>query len=157
MKVALNRKPQGSNEQRKTLNLISTGLPKELLEDVEKFARIFKGKVYKEFSENITHVIVYPNPAQRAKRTMKYLNGLIQGCWIVTYRCKYTTSLFSMFLLSLVFFFSYTNFFLLGIQESIIRNELLDEQSYEVTEDGYGIGAPEYCRLKVKDITLRQQ
>ena len=142
-------KTSKAKEEKKILNLITTNLTSGLQEDVDKFVRMFKGKIYKEFSENITHVIVYPNQdagSSQAKRTLKYLHGLIEGCWIVTYRCKY-----------LVLRGKIVNccVFLIGIQDSIVRNQVLDEEDYEITEDGFGVGAPKFCRLQVDRIFIR--
>lgn len=78
-------------DDKRAFNIITSNLPSGLSEDVDKFCRMFKGKVYKEFTDNITHVVVYQTQdrygAKLAKRTLKYLNGLIQGCWIVSYQC----------------------------------------------------------------------
>lgn len=81
-----------NNEEKKILNIITSNLPSQLSEDAEKFCKMFKGKLYKEFSESITHVVVLPNSDRKgmkmAMRTLKYLNGLISGCWIVSYQCN---------------------------------------------------------------------
>ena len=74
------------------INMVTTNLPVNLTDDIEKFCKLYKSRQYKEFSDHITHVIVYPQHDRdtviQAKRTLKYLHGLIQGCWIVSYRCE---------------------------------------------------------------------
>lgn len=80
-------------QEKRIINMITSNLSKNLMDDVDKFCKLYKGRNYKEFCDNITHIIVYPNQDRgnviQAKRTLKYLHGLIQGCWIVSYRCNF--------------------------------------------------------------------
>lgn len=46
------------------------------------------GEIVNKFSERVTHVITIGDHNQLARRTMKYLCGVLQGCWIVGYDCN---------------------------------------------------------------------
>ena len=53
---------------------------------------MFKIKLFKNYNSEISHLIVYPmkdkDTTIQSKRTLKYLYALIDGIWIVSYRCK---------------------------------------------------------------------
>jgi len=61
-------------------------------DEIQKFCRIFRIKVYKEYKPQISHLIVYPlkdkEKTIQAKRTLKYIYALIDGIWVLSYRCN---------------------------------------------------------------------
>ena len=62
-------------------------------EEIHKFSKLFRIKLYKEYKSDFSHLIVYPlkdkDSTIKAKRTLKYLYALIDGVWILSYRCFY--------------------------------------------------------------------
>lgn len=113
-----------SNLMNKQICLVTTALPHNLQDEVQKFCKKFKAKQYKDFNENITHMIIYPSIESKnvvqAKRTVKYVLGVIKGIWIVSFK---------------------------WVINSILNEEVQNEDDYETTEDCYGIGAPRFSRL----------
>jgi len=108
----------------KNICLVTTSLPPNLQDEVQKFCKKFKVKQYKDYNENITHMVIYPSvdtqEVIQAKRTVKYVLGVIKGIWIVSFK---------------------------WIIDSIINDGIQSEVDYEATEDCYGSGAPQYSRL----------
>lgn len=82
----------------KSICIVTTALPHNLQDEVQKFCKKYKAKQYKDFNENITHMVIYPSIDNRnkiqAKRTVKYVLGVIKGIWIVSFKCKFFSSLF---------------------------------------------------------------
>lgn len=45
----------------------------------------YAGSTFQDaFSKNVTHIICSTDDMNRARRTMKYMRGVLNGCWIVT-------------------------------------------------------------------------
>ena len=77
----------------KSINILTTSFPLDMMDEIEKFCKIFKAKQYKVFSDHITHMVFYPAEESgnkiETKRTVKYLMGVINGIWIVSYKCMH--------------------------------------------------------------------
>lgn len=66
--------------------ILCTGLSEGLFETVREVTRSLGGKLVKRMSETVTHVITRPSSTDmRAPRTLKYLQAVQAGCWIVSY------------------------------------------------------------------------
>lgn len=91
---------------KRQIKILISGMPNEIMvfslsklfkylikDEIEKFSSLFKIKLLKEYSPNFTHLITYPlkdkGSTIEAKRTLKYLYALIEGKWILTYRCTF--------------------------------------------------------------------
>ncbi len=82
----------GKESVPKNICLVTTSLPANLQDEVQKFCKKFKVRQYKDYNENCTHMVIYPSIDSRetiqAKRTVKYVLGVIKGIWIVSFKCN---------------------------------------------------------------------
>ncbi len=67
----------------KKMNILTTGIPVEMLKSVKKFCKKHKVKRSTSFNNKVTHLITYPlyetSEKRVAKRTIKYLECLAGG------------------------------------------------------------------------------
>ncbi|PJF17061.1 Protein BREAST CANCER SUSCEPTIBILITY 1-like protein [Paramicrosporidium saccamoebae] len=76
---------------------------------VGEFADLFGLRISQQFDEDVTHIIT-PTKNQVAKRTLKYLRGVLRGCWLVSSE---------------------------WVDICLQEGRLLDEKPFEVTGDEY--------------------
>eukprot|EP00744_Colponema_vietnamica_P026361 GILI01039080.1.p1 GENE.GILI01039080.1~~GILI01039080.1.p1 ORF type:complete len:375 (+),score=88.92 GILI01039080.1:136-1125(+) len=66
-----------------SLVFMSSGLNDKQQESLARLARCLNARVVDSFDDNVTHVVV-PNKGRRcAKRTLKYLFGIVTGKWVI--------------------------------------------------------------------------
>lgn len=69
--------------------MLLSSVPDQFSDEIAKFCKLYKAKLHQSFNNAITHLIVYPETESggviRAKRTVKYLQGMINGIWILSY------------------------------------------------------------------------
>ena len=87
-----NDKSTSKDSVGKNICIVTTTLPTNLQDEVQKFCKTYKAKQYKDWNENVTHMVIYPSIDNsgriQAKRTVKYVLGIIKGVWIVSFKCK---------------------------------------------------------------------
>jgi hypothetical protein len=64
--------------------IVTSGLNKRLLTQLMHLATKLGGTLQQNFTPNVTHVIVNTSNGDQAQRTVKYLLGILNGCWIVS-------------------------------------------------------------------------
>ncbi|KAJ7389986.1 BRCA1-associated RING domain protein 1 [Desmophyllum pertusum] len=75
---------KGSHDSPKVL--LATGLSSEQKVNLQKCARILNASIVNEFSLSVTHIVTSTNNKKGVcPRTIKYLNGVLTGKWIVDY------------------------------------------------------------------------
>jgi len=63
----------------KTLNILLTNVPAQYLDEIKKFCKVYKAKLCSTFSDEVTHVVAFPEEESDAqgiikvKRTVKFL------------------------------------------------------------------------------------
>lgn len=67
--------------------ILGTGLKSKMLEGIRVLETKLGGKLMNEFSSEVTHVVAIPDKSNRIKRTIKYMLGVLAGCWVVSYDC----------------------------------------------------------------------
>ncbi|XP_070565914.1 BRCA1-associated RING domain protein 1-like [Ptychodera flava] len=65
--------------------LIGTALKREHKVKLEQCAKLLKGRVVEDFDNSVTHVVTSCNQDGQCARTMKFLQGILHGKWIVSY------------------------------------------------------------------------
>ncbi|XP_077978849.1 uncharacterized protein LOC144434269 [Glandiceps talaboti] len=65
--------------------VIGTGLKREQRVKLEQFAKLLNGRVVEEFDGSVTHVVTVCNDDGQCPRTMKFLQGVLNGKWIISY------------------------------------------------------------------------
>ena len=69
--------------------ILCTSLCDEYKKRVQARCEEFGGKIVNSISPAVTHVVTRSNNRGIGNtRTLKYLQGILQGCWIVDYECK---------------------------------------------------------------------
>ncbi|KAL0205646.1 hypothetical protein P9112_000953 [Eukaryota sp. TZLM1-RC] len=63
--------------------ILSTGLTKEQHVELEKVLTLLGGKLKSRWSRSVTHVVSTLDSNRRAKRTIKYLQGVVSNCYVV--------------------------------------------------------------------------
>lgn len=72
--------------------VLCTGLSQGLLDTVKEVTRTLGGRMAKRMGDAVTHVITRPSSTDmRAPRTLKYLQAVQYGCWIVSYECAWSS------------------------------------------------------------------
>lgn len=66
--------------------LLATGLSSEQKVNIQKCVRILNASLVNEFSLSVTHIVTATNTKGVCPRTLKYLNGVLTGKWIVKYQ-----------------------------------------------------------------------
>ncbi|KAL9968227.1 hypothetical protein ACROYT_G026577 [Oculina patagonica] len=74
---------KGSHDSPKIL--LATGLNSEQKANLQKCAGILNASIVNEFSLSVTHVVTATSNKGVSPRTIKYLNGVLTGKWIVSY------------------------------------------------------------------------
>ncbi|KAL4449917.1 hypothetical protein ABPG74_015036 [Tetrahymena malaccensis] len=119
-----NSKPK-TRKRNDKINILVSNMPEEFQHEVDKFCKLYKAKQFKDYHEQLTHLVVFPIDQKDdkiiAKRTLKYLSALVEGIWIVGFN---------------------------WIIHSNGYNELKDEEEFEVYGDPYGINTPRESRLR---------
>jgi len=65
--------------------LLATGLSSEQKANLQTCALTLDAKIVSEFSPSVTHIVTTTNGKGVCPRTIKYLNGVLTGKWIVNY------------------------------------------------------------------------
>lgn len=105
------------------LSLVGSGLTRAQLQQARVFAKKQGGRIAECYNGSTTHVIVNADENCRCLRTLKYLQGIASGRWIVDYR---------------------------WIKDSMEKQNILPEATYEVRGDHlYCVNAPQTARLSL--------
>lgn len=113
---------------KRKLCFICSGLSANLLATVKEFAKKHEADYVNQFISGVTHVIVSTIGEKRAaKITLKFLQGIAYGKWIVSYG---------------------------WIKDCIEQGKLLDETSYEATtyNNDIIVAGPQKSRLRKNDL-----
>ncbi|XP_006824924.1 BRCA1-associated RING domain protein 1-like [Saccoglossus kowalevskii] len=65
--------------------IVGTGLKREQKAKLDHCAKLLKGKVLDEFDDSVSHVVTSCNEDGQCPRTMKYLQAILHGKWIVSF------------------------------------------------------------------------
>lgn len=65
--------------------IMVTGLSSDQKHTVEKCAKLLNFTIAKDYSDNVTHLIAACNVKKHCPRTLKFLQGILCGCWIVDF------------------------------------------------------------------------
>ncbi|XP_066301591.1 BRCA1-associated RING domain protein 1-like [Branchiostoma lanceolatum] len=98
MKEALNTKPlhtqpqvvMTTSSQVGQVVALATGLDSKQREALEQCMLVLDGKVVKTFDDQVTHLVAACDDTNRCPRTIKYLQGVLTGKWIVS--CKWVSA-----------------------------------------------------------------
>nr|XP_031844675.1 breast cancer type 1 susceptibility protein homolog [Nomia melanderi] len=71
---------------RQKLRFICSGLQPAQIEQVKKFAILANADYQTQFDPSVTHVIVKEDKGNSASKTLKYLQGVAHGKWVVGYQ-----------------------------------------------------------------------
>jgi hypothetical protein len=92
---------------------------------VQSRLKIFIHYKMRDFDE-ITHIITSVNKKKLCRRTLKYLQGVLEGKWIVDPTCKFKSLILVLHILTLYF---------VGLIDSMKSKKWLPEDKYEVQGD----------------------
>lgn len=81
--VKKKRKVERETSEIEEIVILSTNLDKNEIKALKSNVKKLKGKVVKEYTSKVTHVITTVNEDNIARRTLKYSIGIISGKWIV--------------------------------------------------------------------------
>ncbi|PIK60991.1 putative BRCA1-associated RING domain protein 1-like [Apostichopus japonicus] len=65
--------------------LLGTGLNDKQRNKLQSCARLLRGKVTSDFTQNITHLVANAAAEGRCSRTMKFLQAVLLGKWVVNF------------------------------------------------------------------------
>eukprot|EP00043_Microstomoeca_roanoka_P000290 m.27338 g.27338 ORF g.27338 m.27338 type:complete len:703 (+) comp10232_c0_seq1:10-2118(+) len=72
--------------------IVTTGLTDTLKSEAQRLCRLVGGSIQSHMSPDVTHIVTTCNDKGQVKRTIKYLQGVLSGCWILDaswlYACK---------------------------------------------------------------------
>jgi len=103
--------------------ILGSGLKKAMLEQVVVLTHKLGGTLLKEWSEEVTHLVVLTDDHNRTSRTLKFLMAVMKGLWIVSYN---------------------------WIIDSLADHTWVKEEPYEATGDGIASNTPKKARLDLK-------
>ena len=66
------------------MHIICTGLSSVESREVAMFANTYKATMESSWSPRVTHVVVRTDEDGGTDRTLKYLQGVAGGCWVVS-------------------------------------------------------------------------
>lgn len=103
-----------TNENEKEVHILFTGVTEkemQMMEDqlkhvAESKLHIHVGTELKDM-ENTTHIIASVDRKKQCPRTLKYLNGIVTGKWIVTPQCKVLIDILFFFQKELLLIYAY--------------------------------------------------
>ncbi|CAK9809000.1 Breast cancer type 1 susceptibility protein homolog [Anthophora quadrimaculata] len=76
-----------SNVNKQKFCFVCSGLVSSQIENVKRLAQMVNAKYLSQFDRNVTHVIVKTDKENNgANKTLKYLQGVAYGKWIVSYQ-----------------------------------------------------------------------
>ncbi|CEG83974.1 hypothetical protein RMATCC62417_17834 [Rhizopus microsporus] len=129
--IAPDKVQSTENNKRKEVHVMYTGLSSEDEETLSKLVnskRDTKLKIFIHFKmrdfHDVTHIITSVDNKRLCKRTFKYLQGVLEGKWIVTPACKFRWCCIDV-----------SKKYILGLIESIHADRWLPEDTYEVKGD----------------------
>ncbi|KAM7448499.1 BRCA1-associated RING domain protein 1 [Porites harrisoni] len=101
--------------------LLATGLSSGQKTKLQRCSQILNAKIVNEFSLSVTHIVTATNSKGVCPRTIKYLNGVVTGKWIVNYD---------------------------WIEKCLRRKSWIDETAYEITgTNDAAVEAPKRARI----------
>ncbi|XP_067120465.1 BRCA1-associated RING domain protein 1-like [Centruroides vittatus] len=105
--------------------LMMTGLNSDQKHTVEKCAKLLDFTIAKDYCNDVTHLVASCNVQQHCSRTLKFLQCILNGCWILDF-C--------------------------WIEKCIEKQEKISEEEYEITGAGYQIKTfgPRKARLNAE-------
>lgn len=129
--IAPDKTQSTENNKRKEVHVMYTGLASEDEETLSKLVdskRDTKLKIFVHFKtrdfHDVTHIITSVDNKRLCKRTFKYLQGVLEGKWIVTPACKFRWYCIHV-----------SKKYILGLIDSIHADRWLPEDAYEVKGD----------------------
>ncbi|XP_017886620.1 breast cancer type 1 susceptibility protein homolog [Ceratina calcarata] len=120
--VNVENNPSG---KRQGLCFTCSGLMASQIENVERLARTVNARYVSQFEREVTHVVVMTDENNGANKTLKYLQGIANRKWIVSYR---------------------------WVIDSIKAKRLMDEEQYEVVDCRTLEAGPRRSRLRDTDL-----
>jgi hypothetical protein len=65
--------------------ILGSGLRGSMLEQINILGSQLGARLVAEFDPSVTHIVVVPDHKNATKRTMKYMQAVLNGCWVVSY------------------------------------------------------------------------
>ncbi|XP_017789807.1 PREDICTED: breast cancer type 1 susceptibility protein homolog [Habropoda laboriosa] len=115
-----------SNVNKQRLCFVCSGLVPSQIEHVKRLAQTVNARYMTQFNQDVTHVIVKTDQENNgANKTLKYLQGIAYGKWIVSYQ---------------------------WVMDTLKERRLISEEPYEAVDSRTLEAGPRKSRLKEKDL-----
>lgn len=81
--------------------IMASGLSKGMLDQLKRLINKIGGEFVRSYDDSVSHVVIFCDSDGVPKTTIKLQQGILSGCWVVSFTCKFKI---------ITFFFNYFDF-----------------------------------------------
>jgi hypothetical protein len=113
--------------------IMCSGITSDFISRISEFCKLLgTGKVVSKYSKHVTHLVTKSHTSKNlCGRTLKYLQSVITGCWIVDFNCMWFICVNRFHFIIII----QPNSCKIGIEQSKNQKKWLAEESFEIYGD----------------------